>query len=231
MFSSRMILIENSGSWGWKSEKAQNAPPSLPFLSSSATGFPALHFYRTPNFGDFFVGERQPLQTKFSEVSLAIKLGMKIWLEFAVCRFVLVVKIKTKRKGASFPDFCCCSNWEKVRYYKTKSLHLSTKANIKRTANWNTDYVGAKFAARSVRKILGHIKWENEKCTLWTGGSKIDQSVRCQLPCCQLARCHFSILHLPSLSLACYVCFARARALLRSLNNHKCWLSEEKSEA
>lgn len=43
--------------------------------------------------------------TKFNKVSLAIKLGMKIWLEFDVCCFVLVLKIKTKPNRVPSPGF------------------------------------------------------------------------------------------------------------------------------
>lgn len=160
---------------------------------------------------------RGNLLTKFSKVSLAIKLGMKIWLEFVVWCFVLVLKIKTKRNGVPSLGFCCCC-WEKVRFFKTKSLHLNTKAKNKRTANWNTDYIGARFAPKwgkwwdTLNERTNHLYLE--------GGDKIYQSMRCQLPC----------QHARTLSLVFYA-FSRSPSpasfallvltLLRSLINDK----------
>lgn len=115
---------------------------------------------------------RGNLLTKFSKVSLAIKLGMKIWLEFVVWCFVQVLKIKTKRNGVPSPVFVVVVVvvWEKVRFYKTKSPHLNTKAKNKRTANWNTDYIGAKFAPKWGK--LWDTLNERTKNVYFEGGTK-----------------------------------------------------------
>lgn len=104
---------------------------------------------------------------------------------------------------------------EKVRFYKTKSLHRNKKAKNKRTANWNTDYVGAKFAATKWGKLWDtlnerteNVHFEREK------QNRSKRALSASLLGNMRARAvTFCILHFLSLSLACFVCFARAHAL------------------
>lgn len=162
---------------------------------------------------------RGNLLTKFSKVSLAIKLGMKIWLEFVVWCFVLVLKIKTKRNGVPSLGFCC-NCWEKVRFFKTKSLHLNTKAKNKRTANWNTDYIGARFAPKW-GKFWDTLNERTKHLYLEGGDTKYIKACAVSFPVNTRARCHFCFtlsLALPRLlRLLCSCSRSCARLLITNI--------------
>lgn len=111
--------------------------------------------------------------TKFSKVSLAIKLGMKIWLEFVSStlshRKGKIWRVWPRPSGRGF-DFIKLNRFAlKHNMYWWSFSFSFDRCKNKRTANWNTDYLLPASKLSSSWPLKEQKQNKTCVCLVWLG--------------------------------------------------------------